>query len=126
MAFSVESRLPFLDYRLVEYTFSLPTNQKINKGITKLVYRNAMKNTLPDSIINRHHKLGFITSEPIWMKSKLKQRMNTLLDEKKYKDIFNYDFIHSDYKKFLENRIQYSNTFWNFLCTEHWLNKFIN
>ena len=43
MAFSLETRLPFLDYRLVEYIFSLPSEQKIKDGVTKVILRNAMK-----------------------------------------------------------------------------------
>jgi asparagine synthase (glutamine-hydrolysing) len=59
MLHSVESRLPFLDHRLVEYCLSLPDNNIIRKGITKVVLRESLKNTLPSKIYNRHIKLGF-------------------------------------------------------------------
>jgi asparagine synthase (glutamine-hydrolysing) len=48
MAFSLETRLPFLDYRLVEFAFSLPVEQKIGRGVTKVVLRNAMEGVLPE------------------------------------------------------------------------------
>ena len=48
MAFSLETRLPFLDYRLVEYVFGLPPDQKINRGVTKVILRNAMRGIIPE------------------------------------------------------------------------------
>ncbi|MBK7380877.1 MAG: hypothetical protein IPJ03_18125 [Ignavibacteriales bacterium] len=47
MAFSVECRFPFLDYRLVEYAITLPYDYKIKNGITKYILREAMKDLLP-------------------------------------------------------------------------------
>lgn len=66
MAHSVESRLPFLDYRLVEFAQSLPDSYKISHGKTKAVLRNAMKGVLPEQIQNRIDKIGFETPEEKW------------------------------------------------------------
>lgn len=59
MAHSLESRLPFLDYRLVEYVFSLPPEHKVNSGMGKYILRSAMQNVVPDYIINNPIKFGF-------------------------------------------------------------------
>ncbi len=59
MAFSVESRLPFLDHRIVELCFSLPFDSKIGAGWTKLLLRQATADTLPASVRWRRRKLGF-------------------------------------------------------------------
>ncbi|MDE3249636.1 MAG: asparagine synthase (glutamine-hydrolyzing), partial [Bacteroidota bacterium] len=59
MMHSIESRLPFLDHRLVEFTTSLPDQFIIRKGATKAVLRSALKDILPPGIHNRHSKLGF-------------------------------------------------------------------
>ena len=67
MAHSVESRVPFLDYRLVEFCISLPTNMKIRNGLTKWIYRSAMRGFLPDKINNRINKLGFATNQDTWL-----------------------------------------------------------
>lgn len=67
MAFSIEARVPFLDYRLVEFIFSLPDNMKIRKGLRKAVLRDAMKNIVPDSILERKDKIGFATAEFQWL-----------------------------------------------------------
>ena len=69
MAFSIESRVPFLDYRLVEFTLNLPLHYKINSGKRKYIIREACKNYLPTKIYNRHDKMGFVTPQEVWMKS---------------------------------------------------------
>lgn len=68
MAFSIESRLPFLDYRLVETLFSMPLSHKIRYGLTKRVMREAMRGVMPDLITDRQSKLGFTTPEEDWMR----------------------------------------------------------
>jgi len=67
MAHSVEARVPFLDHRLVEFTLALPTDLKIYRGTTKYIYRQAMKNILPESIRTRIDKLGFVTAQEKWL-----------------------------------------------------------
>lgn len=59
MAHGVEVRMPFMDYRLVTFGFSLPSSSKIGRGVTKLVLREAMKDLLPEEILNRKLKIGF-------------------------------------------------------------------
>jgi asparagine synthase (glutamine-hydrolysing) len=59
MAHSIESRVPFLDHRLVEYAFSLPGEYKIQGGTTKRVLREAMVGTLPPAVGGRRDKVGF-------------------------------------------------------------------
>lgn len=67
MAFSIESRVPFLDYKLVESAFSMPIEYKINGGITKLIMRESLKDILPEKIRTRYSKLGFVTPEDQWI-----------------------------------------------------------
>lgn len=67
MAFGIESRVPFLDSELVEFVFSLPIDQKIKKGWTRYVYRNAMKGRMPELNRLRRSKIGFTNPEVSWM-----------------------------------------------------------
>jgi asparagine synthase (glutamine-hydrolysing) len=69
MAFSIESRVPFLDHPLVELVLSLPTDMKVNQGWTKLVQRKAAESRLPDEIVWRRDKLGFATPQEAWQRS---------------------------------------------------------
>lgn len=61
MAFSIEARLPFMDYRLVNYAFSLPNFYKINQAWTKYVLRQSMNELLPHEVAYRKDKKGFPT-----------------------------------------------------------------
>lgn len=66
MAFAVEARLPFLDYRIVEFALSLPDDFKIHKGWQKYILRLAMPD-LPEKIRFRKDKKGFTTPHDEWM-----------------------------------------------------------
>ena len=68
MAFSVESRTPFLDHRIVELCFSLPYSDKIADGWTKSLLRRALADTMPTEILRRRHKLGFPAPVVDWLK----------------------------------------------------------
>jgi len=61
MAHSVESRVPFLDHKLLEFAVNIPTEQKIHGALTKIILRESMKNYLPIEIYNRTDKIGFST-----------------------------------------------------------------
>lgn len=68
MAHSVESRTPFLDYRLVEYILGLPSEYKISRGWTKRILRESMRGILPEEVRTRIDKLGFVTAEEEWVR----------------------------------------------------------
>ena len=68
MAFSVETRTPFVDYRLVELAFSLPACYKIHDGWTKYLLRASIEGLIPEKIRWRKDKMGFPTPEITWMR----------------------------------------------------------
>jgi asparagine synthase (glutamine-hydrolysing) len=68
MAFSIESRMPLLDYRLVEHIFSLPLSMIVRDGWTKWVFRRAMEGRLPPEVQWRKDKMGFVTPEGGWLR----------------------------------------------------------
>jgi asparagine synthase (glutamine-hydrolysing) len=67
MAFSVESRHPFMDYRLVELGYSLPNNLLIKNGWQKYIIRESMTE-MPEAIRYRKDKKGFTTPHDVWLK----------------------------------------------------------
>lgn len=67
MSRSVEIRSPFVDYRVMEFAFSLPDALKFSDGQTKRVLRQAYAGRIPDQIINNGKKLGFATPTADWM-----------------------------------------------------------
>ncbi len=68
MARSIESRVPFLDYRLVEFVRGLPDESKVRRGVTKVVLRDAMRGIVPDDVLDRRDKMGFVTPEETWLR----------------------------------------------------------
>jgi asparagine synthase (glutamine-hydrolysing) len=73
MRHSVETRLPFLDYRVVELGVSLPPQYKIRDGWTKHVLRKAVADVLPEQIVWRRDKLGFQAPEKTWLGARRQQ-----------------------------------------------------
>lgn len=72
MAFSIESRVPFLDHRLVELCFSLNNDDIIHNAETKYIMRKGLRGVLPDAIANRKDKVGFITrGDRTWLRGRL-------------------------------------------------------
>lgn len=67
MAFSIETRLPFLDYRLVEKAISLSPRLKMRDGWTKWALRQSMSDVLPREIAWRRDKIGFAAPDDIWL-----------------------------------------------------------
>src|ERR671938_68212 len=71
MAHSLEARVPFLDYRLVELCFSLPGGELVGGGQTKAVLRRALGDLLPPLVRERRDKLGFVTPQRAWLRGSL-------------------------------------------------------
>ncbi len=71
MAFARETRLPFLDHRLVELVMTRPVDLSYRNGESKWVLRQAMRGTVPDAILDRRDKVGFATPWSRWTKGPL-------------------------------------------------------
>jgi asparagine synthase (glutamine-hydrolysing) len=71
MATSVESRVPFLDHKLVEFTARMPDSMKLRGGTTKYVLRESMKGVLPEKILSRP-KMGFPVPIGSWFRGPFK------------------------------------------------------
>ena len=83
MQHGIEIRMPFMDYRLVSYIFSLPTSSKIGNGYTKKILRDVMKNTLPEDIRTRTFKVG-IGGPDEWYTNQLKPMILDLFHSKEF------------------------------------------
>lgn len=94
MAASIESRVPFLDHELVEYTAKLPERMKIRKGETKWILREAMKNVLPAEILTRS-KMGFPVPVEAWFRNEFKFVIEEFVTSERAlnRGIFNADFV---------------------------------
>lgn len=95
MAFSVESRLPFLDHRLVEYVFSLPAHYKLQGSYSKGILREAMAGVIPEQIRRRTDKVGFHTPLARWIGECMEDGVRPLLLSQRCRErgIFDVDKI---------------------------------
>lgn len=75
MAHGVESRLPFMDYRLVEFTFGLADSLKLNNGYAKFILREAMKELLPDHVLWNRQKRRFTAPYFPWFRGAWRPRL---------------------------------------------------
>ena len=70
MAFSIETRLPFLDYRLVEFVFSLPDRELLDGGTSKAILRRSLADRIPAPVLERRDKMGFETPADLWLRGR--------------------------------------------------------
>ncbi len=80
MAHSIEARVPFLDYRVVEAGVGLPDAEKVGLGVSKSVVRRAMKGIVPDVVLDRRDKMGFLTAEPLWVRRDMAPKFRAELE----------------------------------------------
>ena len=118
MAHSVESRLPFLDFQFVEFVLRTDDCLKINQGHTKSILRKTMMNILPEKILNRTDKMGFVTPEQIWIINNLDKIISEIKNNNLAKKIFNIDEIVDD--RFIKNKSN-SNLLWKIFILLRWL-----
>jgi asparagine synthase (glutamine-hydrolysing) len=129
MWFSLEARVPFLDYRLVERILPVVDRMVINEGMTKYILREAMKGTLPEAIRNRRDKVGFDTPQDEWFRTPSFQEFikeiiyspsfasRGIVDAKKVQEI---------YAKHLSRQGNYAKEIWKWINLETWYKKFID
>lgn len=130
MAWSIEARVPFLDYRLVEYLFSIPNEQKIHDGTTKVVLRRAMKGILPEKVRMRQNKYGFNTPEVKWLKQ-LEPIASSVLTSRSFADrgIFTTEHVQKYFQQVLAGerpRFVQSPIVWRWINLELWWREFID
>ena len=118
MAFSIEERLPFLDFRLVEYCMKLPLGVKIEHGFSKYIMRRALD--MPEGIRQRRDKIGFYTPELDWMR-KYSDEYRSVFESKDFKAsrYIDKDKILKDWDKLLSGKDSIG--LFRYVCLEKWM-----
>ena len=122
MAFSIESRVPFLDHRLVEFIRTLPTDQKIYNGWTKYVLRKMLNDKVNDKVVWRKDKKGFVTPQQDW-KNELITTLTSELKESNLPSLMNRNYVLQLCEKDLTNSTHLSE-FWRAYSVIKWYNTF--
>ena len=119
MAFSIETRVPFMDYRLVEFLYSISADHKIRNGYTKAILRESLEGILPDKIRKRISKLGFATPQEVWMATSLKPYFRNYFS-KMDNPYFQKEVILRDFEKFPKVNKLSASQFWRIFCFDKW------
>ena len=102
MAFGIESRVPFADdVELVDYLFSIKGSEKIQKGISKYLLREASRNYIPNTIYARRDKIGFETPVQKWFLPYKKQMINEISSQLNF---INIDYLASNFEDLLMHK----------------------
>lgn len=127
MAFSIETRLPFLDYRLVEFVFSLPDDRKIDGTTTKAILRESLADRLPVSVAARRDKLGFETPTDLWFRGKHSAELVRRLGATgPLHDWLDARELEAQVGEFLTGRRAIGLQVWRWLSLESWLRRFVS
>lgn len=129
MRWSIETRVPFLDYRLVELAMSLPSCCKIRKGTTKYILRRALSGLVSPRILKRKDKLGFVTPDDDWLSSPAFLEMVEMImksSQFKSRRYWKQEEAIKLIKEHLKRERNRSEEIWRILNTELWLRAFID
>jgi asparagine synthase (glutamine-hydrolysing) len=119
MAFSIESRVPFLTIPIVDFLLSLPENYLISdEGITKHIFREAMRGIVPDSILDRKDKIGFATPETIWLSPK-REIIKTWIDQSIEIPFINKKNLLKEFEVILKKK-NIDGRLWRWINYLHW------
>jgi asparagine synthase (glutamine-hydrolysing) len=128
MANGLEVRVPFLDYEVVNFLFSLPDEFKINSQMRKRIVQDAFREMLPPQLYNRPKK-GFEVPLLKWFRKEMKSMiMDDLLSEKRIKEqgVFNYAEIDALKRQlFSANPGDVHARIWSLIVFQHWWNKYL-
>ena len=127
MAASVESRVPFLDHKLVEFTARLPLSLKLRRGwTTKYVLRRVMKGVLPEAILTRK-KMGFPVPVGAWFRGPYRQVVDeyVLGERASARGLFEPEFVRRIVARHQQGE-NHSERLWALVNFEMWMRRFID
>jgi asparagine synthase (glutamine-hydrolysing) len=124
MANSLEVRVPFLDYRFVEWAAQLPTAVKLRGGEGKAILKSAMEPLLPREVLYRK-KMGFAVPIDMWFRGPLTRRVESMLNGEVLRDsgIFDPARLGSLLREHESGRRNHSAVLWALLMFEGFLRK---
>lgn len=122
MAHGIESRVPFLDHPLVEFTATIPANIKFRDGTMKQVLKTAMHSILPGGILNRRDKMGFPVPLQEWIKGEAREFIHDVFSSQKAleRQLVKNGVV----LKGLTQEPEYGRRIWGMLCLELWQQEF--
>ncbi len=127
MAASIESRVPFLDHKLVEFTSRLPERMKLRGWTTKYVLRQSMKGVLPEAILNRP-KMGFPVPVGAWFRGEFRSVIDeyVLGERTAARGLFDQAFVRRIVAEHQAGAGNHAERLWSLVNFEMWQRQFID
>jgi asparagine synthase (glutamine-hydrolysing) len=127
MAASIESRVPFLDHKLVEFTASLPQRLKLRGWTTKYILRRSMKGLLPDPILKRR-KMGFPVPLARWFRGPFRPVIDdyVLSARTLSRGLFDERFMRGLVEEHQRGGRDHSERLWALVNFEMWMRQFMD
>jgi asparagine synthase (glutamine-hydrolysing) len=122
MANSLESRIPMLDYRIVEYAWRLPLSVKYRNKQGKWILRQVLNKYVPQEMFDRPKK-GFSVPMRSWLAGPLRDWTEELLDENRMREqgFFKPSFIREKWQEHLQGKRNWQSQIWSVLVFQSWL-----
>lgn len=121
---SLETRVPLLDHRVIEFAWQLPTTLKIRDGVGKWPLREILYKRVPKSMIERPKK-GFSVPLASWLRGPLRDWAEHLISYHRLEDegYFNAAAVRSCWSQHIQGKADYSRKLWSILMFQSWLEK---
>lgn len=125
MAFSIESRVPFLTREMAEFALSLPEEYLVDQnGCTKAVFRAAMRGIVPHEVLDRRDKIGFATPEKQWLFS-LADWVEGILQDANEIPYVRLDHLRAEWKRIRAGEKPFDWQVWRWINYIRWCEIFI-
>lgn len=122
MAFSIETRLPFMDYRVVEFAIGLPSRYKIKRQWSKWIVRKGCKRYLPKAVAKRKNKMGFPAPFARWLREDIEtEKIKNIIFDFGKRNIISADMIEQIYNEHISGKVDNGDLLYRIYSTEVWM-----